>query len=206
MIEDEEEEDVQVHKHLLSGRSELFKADVEKIEDGYWDWAWFNLDMQAAFRYVSFLYGQPMWAYAPGGNINEEWRELHELYNFSTYREDFDAADACIDGMREMLQSWRSDLTRPFEHLRTYRSDFGKPCGSLVVDYMVHRSCDTKQWINHFEECDHMENPGSLQDALSRKFAEEAQRKKDKTTEPDLMERCRYHLHIEKGLPCYLDK
>jgi len=48
--------------------------------------------------------------------------------------------------------------------------------------------------------------PGSLEEALSEKFSEEAQSKEDGIGEPDLMERCRYHLHVEKGLPCYLDK
>jgi len=118
-------------------------------------------------------------------------------------REDFDAADACVDGMREILQGWRGDLTSPFDHLQVFRTDFERPCERIVVDYMMHRSCNIKQWIDAYDICG---DPGSLQDALSKKFTKEAQRKKDKIGEPDLMERCRYHLRVKKGLPCYLDK
>lgn len=199
----DESVDLHVHKHLLSKRSELFKADVDVIEDGEYDWSWSNLDLKATSQYVGSLYGQPMWSYAPGANINVEWCTLNELYHFSTNRKDFDAADACIDGMREMLEGWRGDLTYPFVHLQFFRCDFGAPCGRILLDYMVHRSCDIKRWIDDYElYCD----PGSLQDALSKKFAEEAQRKKDKTDRPDLMQRCRYHLHVKNGLPCDLDK
>ena len=201
MVEDEE--DLHVHKHLLSGRSELFKADIDNLEDEYWNWAWFNLDLEAASRYLGFLYGQSMWAYTPGANINNEWCTLNELYHFTMDREDFDAADACVDGIREMLEGWRGDLTQPFVHLQLFRTDFKKLCERIIVDYMVYRSCNIKQWIDAYEG---FGDPGSLQDALSKKFAEEAQRKKDRFGEPDLMERCRYHLHVKKGLPCYLDK
>ena len=199
----DEDDDLHVHKHLLSERSELFKADIDEIEDGEYDWAWSNLDLQAASQYVGFLYGQPMWSYALGANINLEWFTLNELYHFSTNRKDFDAADACIDGMREMLQGWRGNLTNPFGHLQLFRSDFEAPCGRILVDYMVHRPCDIKQWIDSYEIHG---DPGSLQAALSKKFAEEAQRKKFKIGKPDLMQQCRYHLHVKKGLPCYLDK
>ena len=190
-----------VHKHLLSGRSRLLDAELQD-ESGCLGIRELSLDLHTASHYVGFLYGQPMWTYAPGVRVNRDWNSLNELYFFSTEYEDFDAADACIDGLREMLQGWHRDITTPFDSLPFIHLDFGEPCGRLIVDYMVHRSCDIRTWITEYESSggDH-----ELKEALSKKFAEEAQRKKDEIGEPDL-ERCRYHLHVKKGLPCYLDK
>jgi hypothetical protein len=205
----DEEEELYVHKHLLSERTRLFKADIDKTEGKYLDWAQFGLQLPAASRYVGFLYGQPIWTYAPEGDIYSAWHELTELYQLSTGYEDFDTADACIDGMRDILQNWRDGLDDdPFDQACPAQAcpadlEFGAPDGRLIVDYMVHRPCDIRKWIDAYGSC---EGDHGLEEALSKKFAEEAQRKKDKIGEPDLMERCRYHLHVEKGLPCYLDK
>ena len=196
----DEWEELHVHKHLLSGRSKLFKADLKK-KPGHLHFSEISLD--AAFHYVGFLYGQPMWAYAPGVSVSSDWDVLNELYYFSTVYEDFDAADACVDGLRAMLQDWHGDIFQPFDTLPYIELDFEGPCGRLIVDYMVHRSCDIRNWINDYESCG---GDFELKQALSKKFAEEAQRTRDKIGEPDLLERCRYHLHVEKSLPCYLDK
>jgi len=208
MVADEEKRlrTLYIHEHLLSALSALLEVYIKMVKNERLNWIRTSLDLTAASRYLGFLYGNPMWAYAPGTDINREWLELNEIYHFCTDVEDFAAADVCIDGMREILQDWRGDLTRPFDHLQFFQSDLGNSAGRLVVDYMVHRSCDIKQWIDAYEECGWLEHPDSLQDTLSKKFAEEAQRMKDKISEPDLMDRCRYHLHVEKGLPCYLDK
>jgi hypothetical protein len=200
----EERKPLLVHKHLLSARSRLLNADIEETKGEYLDWARFGLELPVASRYVGFLYGQPMWAYTPEGDIYDEWHELNELYQFTTGKEDFDAADACIDGMRDIIQNWRDGLDDdPFDHARPAYLDFEAPDGRLIVDYMVHRSCDIKKWIDAYGSSggDH-----GLEAALSKKFAAEVQRKKSKIAEPNLMKRCRYHLHVEKGLPCYLDK
>ena len=147
-----------------------------------------------------------MWAYAPGANIHTVWLDLNQIRSFGTRYDDFDAADACLDGMRDILQNWRNELGDPFALLEFTDLEFEEPCGRLIVDYMVHRSCDIKQWIDASEKWECYMGPGSLEEALSEKFSEEAQSKEDGIGEPDLMVRCRYHLHVEKGLPCYLDK
>lgn len=200
----DEEEELRVHKHLLRERSELLKADVDNVKGGYLNWGQTGLCLHVASRYVNILYGQPMWTYTSGDDIYNEWHALNELYQFSTGKADFDAADACVDGMRDILQEWREGLDDdPFDPNFPADLDFEAPDGRLIVDYMVHKSCDIRKWIDAYEGC---EGDHGLEEALSKKFAEEAQRKKDKIKQPDLMERCRYHLHVEKGLPCYLDK
>jgi hypothetical protein len=148
-----------------------------------------------------------MWTYVLGANVKEEFYELAEIHGFSMDHEDFDAADACVDGMRDILQDWRDDLGHPFDPVDPVYHDFEAPDGRLIVNYMVHTSCDIPEWIEAFEEGNYLGEAGSLHDALAKKFAEEAQRRREEEViEPDLMERCRYHLHVEKGLPCYLDK
>lgn len=139
----DEEKPLRVHKHLLGERSESLKADVDNTKGGYLDWAQFGLELQVASRYVNFLYGQPMWAYSPGANIYSDWHALNELYQFSTSKGDFDAADACVDGMRDILQNWRDDLEDdPFDPVDL---DFEAPDGRLIADYMAHRSCDIRK-------------------------------------------------------------
>jgi hypothetical protein len=202
-----EEEEVSVHKSLLSERSKLLEKDVDNMADQYLDWERFGLNLQAASQYVGFLYGQPMWSYASGANFNDDWLALNEIHEFSVDYEDFDAADACVDGMRDDLQGWRNEMDHPFDDVNFAAVDFGAPCGRLIVDYMVHRSCDVRRWINAYEDViEGDDGPADLEQALSKAFAEEVQRKKRKIGKPDLTERCRYHLHVEKGLPCYLDK
>lgn len=71
------------------------------------------------------------------------------------------------------------------------------------MDYTVYRSFNIRKWIDAYELCDGGKH---LEEALSKKFAEAARRKRAGIGGPDLMERCRYHLHVKKGLPCYLDK
>jgi hypothetical protein len=95
---------LRVHKHLLRERSNPLRVDVDNSNGGYLNWGQTGLDLEAASRYVNFLYGQPMWTYTSRDDIYNDWHALNELYQFSTGKEDFDAADACVDGMRDILQ------------------------------------------------------------------------------------------------------
>jgi hypothetical protein len=203
---EEEEEILHAHKHTLSERCESLNADVEKITDGCLSFDRLRISLPEASQYLAFLSGQPMYVHELGSNINSDWYALHEIQYFSEGYDDFDAQDECVDGMREILENWRAELTEPFDPLQFNRFDFGTPLGRLVVDYMVHRSCDVKQWIDRYHVWDYNDESSFLQEALSKKFAEEARRKKDKIGEPDLTERCRYHWHVTKDLPCCLDK
>lgn len=190
-----------VHKHLLLERSKLLKDEVEAITEGYLDWTvYMFLDLTAASKYLGFLYGNPMWVNTPGSDIGEAWDSLEAIHSLSMEYEDFDAADACLDGMREVLEYRHGDFGCPFAY---GQMDLNTPRGRLILDYMVYRSFDIREWIDAYNSCQGEHN---LEEALSKTFAEAAQRKKEKIGKPDLMERCRYHLHVEKGLPCYLDK
>lgn len=174
---------------------------MEKITDGCLDWTRHTyLDLTSASQYLSFLYGQPMLVHTSCNDIGDAWTMLDDIHTFSVICEDFDAVDACLDGMRELLEHRHSDFGCPFAYVQM---DPNTPCGRLILDYMVYRSFDIRGWIDAYELCVGHDN---LEEALSKKFAEAAQRKKDNVGAPDLMERCRYHLHVGKGLPCYLDK
>lgn len=113
--------------------------------------------------------------------------------------------------MRDMLENCRDALANPFQATRISNVDFDSPRGRLALDYMVHKACDFKKWMDAYNYSDpkydwkHNREEG-LDQALSKKFAEEAKRKEAGLDEPDLMARCRYHLHVEKGLPCYFNK
>jgi hypothetical protein len=126
-----------VHKHLLSARSKLLEARIKASKNNYLDWTMTSLDLPAASRYLGFLYGNPMWTYVSGADINGEWCALAELYRFAEEYEDFDAADACIDGMREMLQYRRVDPKDP-----------GMSQRSLFLHREGLRDCPSRRFVN----------------------------------------------------------
>lgn len=161
------------------------------------------MDRHTASIYIGFLYGQPMWIYSADEHVDSAFVSLGEIHEMSMRYEDYDAADACLDGMRELLENHRDSMSVPFS-LIDHWMDFDVAYGRLLVDYMVHKEGQFQKWLTAHNRAPWAS--GDLHRALSKVFAEEAQRRDDRLEEPDLMARCRYHLHVEKGLPCYLDK
>jgi hypothetical protein len=210
-----------VHAHLLRDRSDKLKKQVEaavaRSADVQGDRAYitFNalfINESAVRMYLRFLYGQPMWVSPTMGLPDEEcptgeladcdWQDLTQVHELGMYYEDFNAVDAVLDGMRNLLERCRDGLTEPFQRMGMWRPLLA-PRGRLLLDYMVHRDCKSKKWI---EACGRYNPAQEIREELSSRFAQEARRHDDGAAEPDLMERCRYHLHVEKGTPCYLDK
>lgn len=113
--DDGEDTDLHAHKHLLRERSGLLKADFEEAIDGCLVW---GLDVTSASQYLGSLYGQPTWVQTPGSDIDKAWSRLDDILCFSTQYEDFDAADACLDVMRELLEHWHSNFNGPFAYVK----------------------------------------------------------------------------------------
>jgi hypothetical protein len=199
-----------VHAHLLCERSESLKAAVERaVATDCLTFGAFYVSDSAARMYLGFLYGNPMWTNHSEGNrtaqhVNNDWRDLTRVHDLGMYHEDYDAVDAALDGMRNLLRFCRNHLSDPF--LGNYEEEeekFAEPHGRLILDFMVHKDCNFREWMQAY---DRSYWDADINKALSKKFAEESQRIADEIAEPDLLKRCRYHLHVEYGTPCYLDK
>jgi hypothetical protein len=211
------EEGPRVRATMMSQRSELLKAEVEKVmarnpKPRVHRTLRFSkpyMNVGHALMYLNFIYGQPIWIrlskrWSGEPDIDEDWRDLVGAYELSMHYKDYDAADAALDGMRNLLEQCRDTLKDPFGDWWR-EGDFELPYGRLILDYMVHKACSNfREWREVHEH--HIFAEDDIVNELSKRFAEESQRKADGTAEPDLMERCRYHLHVEKGTPCYLNK
>jgi hypothetical protein len=177
--------------------------------------------------WLSFLYGHAMWVCPPEGEGEgegegeERWAGGWDVKSFMTmqdfcaltgvhqlglYCEDYDAVDAALDCMRNLLERYVDTFKDPFQGDLNWDGEaFETSYGRLIADYMVYKPCKFTEWMETYSRSDWA--PGEdIDKALAKRFAEKSQRKEDGIPQPDLMERCWYHLHVEKGLPCYLDK
>jgi hypothetical protein len=201
---------------LLSERSEKLKAEVEEAMDKS-TYLYFGImtSTSATSMYLSFLYGQPMWVCPSKGEVDsqyalqsalDQWCALTQVHQLGLHYEDYDAVDAALDCMRNLLERYIDTFRDPFQGDMSWDGKvFETSYGRLIADYMVYKPCKLTEWVKAYS-CSDWRDSEDIDKALAKRSAEKSQRKADRTAEPDLMERCRYHRHVEKGLPCFLGK
>lgn len=206
-----------MHKHLFCDRSQVLKDEYElsvklnksKPTTVSWDDHFLGKDMLEA--YAGFLYGQPLCpsiaSHDEIGTYPYHW-DLVALYELMVLKEDFDAADAALDILRSMIHDIGDELDDPFLVVTHDYLEFDEPRGRLLVDFMVQEGDGSRlrKWMKEFNGAHDPTVEGDLDEAIARKFTEEAERKRAGKEPPDLMERCRYHWHVARNTPCYLDK
>lgn len=209
-----------VHKHLLCERSQILKDEVEAAkedpEDGWKylvSWPDAYLCETGLRTYVWFLYGQPLFfegEFTDKHLLRAEYRRILTVHDFATSKEDWEAADACMDVMRTIVTKYGKQLEHPFDGGQCTEMEFDSPRGRFLLDYVVHGDSGRtlEKWVAVFEhkDSDLEDVAGDFEEALAEKLVDEAKRKRAKQDPPDYMERCRYHLHVEKDLPCDLSK
>jgi hypothetical protein len=207
-IEIDGEESLYAHTHLLSERSEMLKAQVEESIETRSCRLYFSIMTcaQSTSMYLSYLYGQSMWVYPPEGEVDEqyacaEWYALTEVHELGMHHRDYDAIDAALDCMRNMLERFLDTFENPFGGEHRYDGKvFETGYGRLIADYMVYKPCKFKEWIEQYHRSG-WDAEEDIDKALAKRFAEKSQRKVAGIAQPDLTERCRYHVHVGKGLP-----
>lgn len=179
------------------------------------DWKRLHLDPTALKRYVSCLYGQSMTTkldYDDEKVVCETSDFSVQIHTLSVLKDDYDPADTSIDHIQAFIGSYSSCIEYPFLCPTDERKlDFNSPRGRLMVEFILYGDdgLNMKHWIDAHDRTCSEEDAGALGEVLSKKLAEEAEGKRAGREQPELTdksERCRYHLHKEKGLPCYLDK
>jgi hypothetical protein len=178
-----------------------------------------------------FLYGQPMsvppteWPKKHTGL--EEFCGLEQVYKLSLEYDHYDAQDASIDGIRNLLYHghnlcWKGVVIPKF-------NDVPQAC-QMLVDFVVYGEGHGDNFaalvdanIDPIDKCDDpmlrdlLEAAKELEvtthkdllrvsNEIIKKFLQKGKDERAGIPAPDLMARCRYHAHAGKGQPCYLDK
>lgn len=158
--------------------------------------------------YIGWLYGHPLWTRSPQHSIDEDFEQLALLWDDGRWDSyDPENADAAMDAIRELVTQHGEDLSRPFNVLSNWNLLDGgdTPC-EFLMDFMVYGQSGSLcgKWYDAYASDN---DKGSIDEGLAGRFSEKAEAKAERNKMPDLMERCRYHLH-EPDLDerCYLDK
>lgn len=154
--------------------------------------------------YIGFLYGYPLWTRSQEHSIEEDFEQLALLW---TDGRDLDASDAAMDAIRELVTQHGEALSRPFDILQDCNMSEGgdTPC-EFLMDFMVygHSGSLSGKWYDAYVSED---DSGSIDEGLAGRFSEKAKAKAAGNKMPDLMERCRYHVHgFDQAQRCYSDK
>jgi hypothetical protein len=184
----------------------------------------------------SFLYGQPMsvsateWA-KEGHNGIICLATLCEVHKIALKYDHFDAEDASIDAIRDLLYHEIDSYSMPFMVVMI-RSAFRVPViKKIFMDFVVYgdhkrgfRYTDvvamcigphengnnvTFPWMRNLPEeqrASFRQELLRLSNQLLNMFIQKGKDDRDGVPAPDLMARCRYHAHAAKGQPCYMDK
>lgn len=165
-----------------------------------------NMGKRAWELYIGFLYGHPIWTRSDRFTIEEDFKQLVELWEDGHWNHyDNDAADAAIDAIRKLVVQHSEELSRPFNVLKEMDScDFDRnDPAELLMDFMVYGKSGLVfgKW---YEACMDGGDEGYIDKGLADRFAKKADAKADGGELLDLMKRCRYHCH--ENDPCYLDK
>lgn len=206
---------IYVHRHLLCGRSEEMKDAVEEseividsslseINEGSWHQHW--LRKRGWELYIGFLYGHPIWTRSEQHTVEEDLRQLADIWDDGRYNNmDRDAADAASDAIRELVVQHSKALSRPFNVLEESGvCDFDyDQVAEFLVDFMVYGQSGRVfgKWYNAYVN---EYGDGSLERRLGVRFLEKAVAKSERRDLPDLMERCKYHLNRDDPEQCYL--
>jgi hypothetical protein len=180
--------------------------------------------------WAGFLYGQSMsivpsewYKDATGPQVASEYDALLRVREIAlTYHHD-DAEDAALDTIRDLLYH-RDDMCIGGDVLAP--TPHASPLDRMLIDFAVYRE-QGKAWTEFIDgrlgpidcpnpalrplfEANREQQPLDellrITNALCKMFIRKEADATVGSPLPDLMERCRYHTHGEKGLPCYLDK
>ena len=184
----------------------------------------------------SFLYGQPMsvssteWA-RRGQNGMKELSALHQVHKIALKYDHFDAEDASIDAIRDLLYHKIDAYSMTFMEVVIRLAVKIPVIEKIIMDFVAYgdhkrgfRYTDvvavcigphengndaTSLWMKSLSEEQRAivrQNLLRLSNQLLNMFIRKGKDDRDGVPEPDLMERCRYHAHVAKGQPCYMDK
>jgi hypothetical protein len=208
---------VYVHRHLISERSYEWKTVLASTEEQF-DAGLSIIDTKVRWRdpmggkrrwqlYIGFLYGNPIWTRSDEHSLEDDFLQLAILWDDCRFNDqDTDAADAAMDAMREIVTHNADALRNPCELLgKADALEDGDAPLEFIMDFMVFgRSEDVfGKWYRAFNSSMY----SCIDQELSERFAEKAELRRNGKDMPDLMERCRYHLHRDMGEhECYLDK
>ena len=209
---------IYVHRNLLCERSAETKEAIEELEevinsglssiDAAKLWPGSMANKRLWELYIGWLYGHPLWTRSQQHNIEEDFEQLALLWDDGRCDGyDPNASDAAMDAIRELVTQHGEELNRPFHVLDRWKllDEGDYPC-AILLDYMVYGQSG-RVFAKWYDAYVNGGGSGRLDQGLADRFSAKAKAKSKRRDLPDLMERCRYHLHL--GSPdghCYLDK
>jgi hypothetical protein len=182
-----------------------------------------------------FLYGQPMsvssidWAKERHNGLIELFA-LRQVHKIALMYDHLDAEDASIDAIRVLLYHGINTHFMPFLEVVIPTAAKMPVITKMFMDFVVYgKHTHGFEYADFVDECTGAPEISPATSAWLSTLAEEqkarvrqnllrlsnemlkmfTQKGKDEGAgipAPDLMARCRYHSHAEKGQPCYLDK
>jgi len=188
-------------KQMVEECEVVIDLSLSTIDRYSWDDRW--LSKRGWELYVGFLYGQPIWIRSELYVIDDDFEQLALIWDVGQHNvNDLEAADAAIDAVRELVTHESDALSRPISVLDSRSmSDEGDSPYDILLDFMVYG-----QSASAFGKWYHASDDSNLDNRLARMFSEKANTKEKGLDQPDIMERCRYHLHnILPRRHCYLD-
>lgn len=191
-------------KSVIEDLEEVIDSGLSSIDTESWPGRMYNKRLWEL--YIGFLYGHPIWTRSEQHSIEDDFEQLALLWDDGRWDSyDFDASDAAMDAIRELVTQHGEELTRPFNILGDWNLLDGgdTPC-EFLMDFMVYGQAGSLfgKWYDAYVSD---KDDGSIDEGLAGRFSEKADAKAEGNKMPDLMERCRYH-HHESEEPCYLDK
>ena len=155
----------------------------------------------------------------------KELSALHQVHKIALKYDHFDAEDASIDAIRDLLYHEIDAYTIPimiakipviqrifmdFVVYGNHKHGF-RHTDTVSVCIGPHENGNdaTSLWMKSLSEEQRAivrQNLLRLSNQLLNMFIRKGKDDRDGVPEPDLMERCRYHAHVAKGQPCYMDK
>lgn len=206
---------VYVHRHLVSERSQEWR---EQLRDNERDidaglsvmdtTTWKNTEggKRRWELYISHVYGGPIWERSEEHSLEDDFLQLAIIWDDYKYNDqDPDASDAAMDAMCEIVIQNADALQNPRELLieaDTFAE--GDYPLELILDFLVYGRSEKVfgKWYHAFN----CHKSSLIDQEFSERFAERAALGRNRQDMPDLMERCRYHLHRGQGEhECYLD-
>lgn len=194
-------------KVVIEQLEEVIDSGLSSI-DAAESWPGRMKDKRLWELYIGWLYGHSLWTRSPQHSVEEDFEQLVLLWDDGRWDSyDPDNADAAMDAIRELVIQYGEELSRPFNVLGDWNLLDGDdtPC-EFLMDFMVYGKSGSlcgKWYDAYVSGNDH----GYIDQGLASRFSEKAEAKAEGNKMPDLMERCRYHLHeydLDRG--CYLDK
>lgn len=157
-------------------------------------------DKRALELWTRFLYGQPIW------DSSDDFDALVDVHYFAGIYNHYDAMDASIDAIRNIVSNHSDALEDPFTKVCGFYDCVSVPV-RLLMDHVVYGKhvTEARNWVDAYLYGDN--EPEDLQplgNHLCNLFLAKAGNESAGWAPPDLDEGCRYHIHNEFGPRCYL--